>query len=65
MVFAGDDWSENWNYDPRTPRTPWTVGTGYGSTEPEPDVVDALHAVVEEVTGKPVAKPPRRPIGFF
>lgn len=61
-MFAGDDWSENWNYDARTP---WTTGTGYGSIEHQPDVVDALHAVVEEVTGKPVVRPVSRPIGFY
>lgn len=34
-------------------------------TEPERDVVAELHAVVEEVTGKPVEAPPRPRMGFL
>jgi len=41
--------------------------SGQATTLPvdeEDDVVARLHAVVEEVTGKPVAKPEPRRIGF-
>ncbi len=61
-MFEGDDWSMNWNYDPRAP---WSIGTGHGSIEQGRDAIDELHAVVEEVTGKPVVKPPARRIGFY
>ncbi|MDN7751753.1 hypothetical protein [Burkholderia gladioli] len=61
-MFESDDWAENWDYDPRTP---WSIGTGHGSIEQHRDVIDELHAVVQEVTGKPVAKPPARRIGFY
>lgn len=40
---------------------------GYASTLPtdaQEDVIEELHKVVEEVTGKPVDKPPPRRIGF-
>ncbi|MBR8460767.1 hypothetical protein KDW07_26870 [Burkholderia dolosa] len=62
MMFAGDDWSEDWDYDVRAP---WVIGTGYGAIEPQQDVIDALYAVVEEVTGKAVARPTPRRIGFY
>ncbi|MEY2875251.1 MAG: hypothetical protein RLZZ373_2622 [Pseudomonadota bacterium] len=42
--------------------------TGQATTlpsEPEDDVIERLHAVVEEVTGKPVAKRPKPRIGFL
>jgi hypothetical protein len=46
--------------------SPWGSGQagaidGYA---PDRDVVKELHAVVEEVTGKPVSKPKRR-MGFL
>lgn len=31
---------------------------------PDKDPVNALHEVVEEITGKPLAKPPRK-LGFY
>ncbi|MDD1789078.1 hypothetical protein [Burkholderia gladioli] len=61
-MFEHDFWSPNWEYDRSTP---WMGGTGYGSIKPTDDVIDALHAVVEEITGKPVERAPARRIGFF
>lgn len=45
---------------------PWGFGTagGIDSFAAPRDVVAELHSVVEEVTGKPVARPGRR-IGFL
>lgn len=34
-------------------------------TEDEDDTIKRLHQAVEDVTGKPVEKPPKRPIGFI
>lgn len=49
----------------------WNPGPGmvgaahYVSAEPpEQDIVERLHAVVEEVTGQPVEQPSRK-IGFY
>lgn len=36
-----------------------------GETFDECEVVSQLHAVVEEITGKPVEKAPARRIGFY
>lgn len=63
MTFAHDDWAENWTYDAGQ-----TQGSGsahsVSAEVPDFDPVEALHKVVEEVTGKPVDKPVRR-IGFL
>lgn len=63
MTFAHDDWAENWTYEPGS-----IQGTGaahsVSSEPPDHDPVADLHSVVEEITGKPVAKPARR-IGFL
>lgn len=61
-MFAGDDWSDNWNY---APTVPWGQGSGSGSIEEERTIVDDLHDVVREVTGRPVEKPEPRKIGFY
>ena len=63
MTFAQDDWAENWTYDAGQ-----TQGSGSAHSVsadcPDYDPVAALHKVIEEVTGKPVAAPERR-IGFL
>lgn len=57
-VSTYDEWS--WSYSLHM--------TGYASTLPseeEDDKVRRLHAVVEEVTGKPVEAPPKKRMGFL
>lgn len=54
------------NWDDYWEPSPWGFGSagaidGYA---PDRDIIGELHAVVEEITGKPVAKPKRR-IGFL
>jgi len=47
---------------------PPSGGSGYASTlpvDPASDVLDRLHAAVEEVTGSPVQKPERQRMGFL
>ena len=59
MIEWWDYWTDG--YDPPS------GGSGMATTLPiehQDDKVAALHAIVEEVTGKPVAVPPRPRIGF-
>jgi hypothetical protein len=46
--------------------TPWSSGTAHAvdNYAAPRDIIAELHAVVEEVTGKPVTRPSRR-IGFL
>jgi hypothetical protein len=54
-----DDWGEFW--------TPWATGSAHAISDrtPEESVIDQLHKVIEEVTGKPVEQPAPRKIGFY
>lgn len=38
---------------------------GVNGDRPEKTVVDRLHEVVEEITGKPIPREPERRIGFL
>lgn len=54
---------EWWGYgDP-----PWGTGSAYSISGDgsEPDVIDRLREVAEEVTGVPVPRQPVRKIGFY
>jgi hypothetical protein len=60
-ILSDDDWAEGQFY---YSGTIMAIGTGSGTIEDEENVVDRLHNVVEEITGKRPDKIVRR-IGFY
>lgn len=62
-MTAHDDYSDNWEYE--SGHINGFGGAHAVSGDGPIDPLAALHAVVEEVTGKPVPATPPRRVGFL
>ena len=58
--IRNEEW---WGYG----ETPWATGSAYSvsAEASEPDVIDRLREVAEEVSGTPVPRQTARKIGFY
>lgn len=62
--YKSDNWIEDDNLYNSGPGPTGAIYCLSSDTAPT-DIIDRLHAVIEEITRKPLPKPAKRKIGFY